>query len=310
MDIDLTDTSASKINAALLEARRRAGAGATGAVLTLVIVTDEQGAYDAIRAAVDAGREHPSRMLVVIARAGRGGRAAARLDAEIRTPSERAAGEIVIMRLYGELAQHAESVVLPLLLPESPVVTWWPSACPEKPGADPLGGLSQRRITDAASCDQPLAELARRAATYCPGDTDLSWTRLTTWRTMLAAALDAPYDPITRAVVAAEADNPSAELLAGWLRWRLGIDVDVETSEGPGITLARLVTESGDIVMDRPDGRLAVLSRPNSPPRSVALPRRETAELLAEELRRLDPDDIYEEALHHLRLAQPVAAGS
>jgi hypothetical protein len=32
----------------------------------------------------------------------------------------------------------------------------------------------------------------------------------------------------------------------------------------------------------------------------VALPRRELAELLAEELRRLDPDDVYGEVLSHV----------
>jgi hypothetical protein len=47
MNIDLTGTTSGEINAALLDARRRAGNPATGAVLTLVIVTDEQGHYDA-----------------------------------------------------------------------------------------------------------------------------------------------------------------------------------------------------------------------------------------------------------------------
>ena len=32
----------------------------------------------------------------------------------------------------------------------------------------------------------------------------------------------------------------------------------------------------------------------------VALHRRDTAELLAEELRRLDPDEVYAETLHHV----------
>jgi hypothetical protein len=48
-----------------------------------------------------------------------------------------------------------------------------------------------------------------------------------------------------------------------------------------------------EIVLCRPDGVLAELNLPGGPVRPVALRRRETAELLAEELRRLDPDEIY-----------------
>ena len=42
---------------------------------------------------------------------------------------------------------------------------------------------------------------------------------------------------------------------------------------------------------------MATLTRPGQPDRHVALQRRDIAELLAEELRRLDPDEIYGEAL-------------
>ena len=68
-------------------------------------------------------------------------------------------------------------------------------------------------------------------------------------------------------------------------------------SEGPGITEVRLTTSEGDIQVSRSDGVTAVLSRPGAPDSRVALPRRELAELLAEELRRLDPDEVYGEVL-------------
>ena len=50
-------------------------------------------------------------------------------------------------------------------------------------------------------------------------------------------------------------------------------------------------------VLDRADGSLATLSIQGQPDRAVALKRRETSELIAEELRRLDPDDTYAAAL-------------
>jgi glucose-6-phosphate dehydrogenase assembly protein OpcA len=68
-------------------------------------------------------------------------------------------------------------------------------------------------------------------------------------------------------------------------------------SDGPGITEVRLTTTAGDIVLSRPDGRLAHLSRPGQPEREVALHQRDTVEILSEEMRRLDPDEVYGEVL-------------
>lgn len=59
MKIDLTDTTASKINKALVRGRRAIGTPAVGMVLTMVIVTDEENAYDALKAAEEASHEHP-----------------------------------------------------------------------------------------------------------------------------------------------------------------------------------------------------------------------------------------------------------
>jgi glucose-6-phosphate dehydrogenase assembly protein OpcA len=295
MKIDLTDTTSSKINAGLIQARRAIGTPAVGMVLTLVIVTDEGSAYDALKAAHEASREHPSRILVVIKRPGRSprDRALARLDAEVVVGDEAGTGETVVLRMHGELANHAESVVLPLLLPDAPAVCWWPDKSPENAAEDPLGRLAARRITDSAAAEDPVGSLGLRAETYAPGDTDLAWTRITPWRSMLAAALDQRHGKIERAAVEGESYNPSAELLALWLADRLGVPVERKVSGGPGLTAVRLYTSEGDICLDRPEGGLAELAVPGQPDRHVALKRRETAELIAEELRRLDPDDIY-----------------
>ncbi|WP_329498815.1 glucose-6-phosphate dehydrogenase assembly protein OpcA [Kitasatospora herbaricolor] len=295
MRTDLTDTTSSKINAALMDARRAGGAGAAGMVLTLVIVTDEGSAYDALKAANDASREHPSRTLAVIKRAGRSPRARAetRLDAEILVGSDAGSGETVVLRMHGELAAHAQSVVLPLLLPDAPVVVWWPENSPAHPAQDPLGSIAQRRITDAVTAESPVGQLAQRAQSYTPGDTDLAWTRITGWRSMLAAALDQRPAKVTAAVVEGESYNPSVELLGLWLHTRLHVPVERVVTGGPGITSVTLRTKDGDITLDRPDGLMGTLSMPGAPDRQVALKRRETSELIAEELRRLDPDDIY-----------------
>ncbi|WP_133910239.1 glucose-6-phosphate dehydrogenase assembly protein OpcA [Streptomyces sp. NBC_00582] len=299
MKIDLTDTTASKINKALVQGRRAIGTPAVGMVLTLVIVTDEENAYDALKAANDASREHPSRTLVVIRRVSRTprDRTQSRLDAEVRVGADAGTGETVVLRLYGEVSDHAQSVVLPLLLPDAPVVVWWPVNAPLDPAADPLGALAQRRVTDTYACEQPVRELGARSDTYTPGDTDLSWTRITPWRSMLAAALDQVTCEVQSVEVEGEEFNPSCELLAMWLADRLDVPVRRSLSSGPGLTAVRMATSSGPITLDRADGSLATLSIEGQPDRAVALKRRDTAELIAEELRRLDPDDTYASAL-------------
>jgi glucose-6-phosphate dehydrogenase assembly protein OpcA len=305
MPIDMTETTTGAIHDALTEARHRLGGPALGMVLTLIIVTDESAQYDAVRAASQAGREHPSRVLGVIARNPSG---RSRLDAEIRL-GENGPGETLLLRMHGPLGQHADSVVAPLILPDTPVVTWWPGQAPAIPSADPLGALAQRRVTDAAASDKPRQMLTALASGYRPGDTDLSWTRATSWRSLLAATLDQPYAEMTSGSVSAEQNNPSADLIATWLAGRLGIPVAREVSGGPGITEVSFVTAAGDITLSRPDGRTATLSKPGQPDRRVALHRRETAELLAEELRRLDPDEVYAEALARFAI-YPIDVGA
>ncbi|WP_329113022.1 glucose-6-phosphate dehydrogenase assembly protein OpcA [Streptomyces sp. NBC_01353] len=307
MKIDLTDTTSSKINKAIVEGRRAVGTPAVGMVLTLVIVTDEENAYDALKSANEASREHPARTLVVIKRHARspGGRHETRLDAEVRVGSDAGSGETVLLRLHGELGARADSVVLPLLLPDAPVVVWWPAQAPDVPSTDPLGRLAQRRITDAYAVEDPLAALAVRAASYAPGDTDLAWTRLTPWRSMLAAALDQARATVVSAAVESEPDNPSAELLARWFEDRLRVPVERVASEGPVVTAVRLGTPDGEIVIDRPEGPVAMLSIPGQPSRVLALKVRTTAELIAEELRRLDPDVTYASALRTQAPAAP-----
>jgi glucose-6-phosphate dehydrogenase assembly protein OpcA len=295
MIITLDDTSSAMVSAALLRARRSAGSPAQGLVLTLIVVCDESEFVDALEASMAAGREHPSRILLVVSSGGRH----AGLDAEVHI-GEGTPGEVVVIRMRGAVANHPASVVRPLLLPDSPVVIWWPGKPPADQSADELAKLTSRRLTDAAAAQRPLAALKARAKDYSPGDTDLSWTRLTPWRALLAAALDQYPTAVTSAGVEAEKSNPSADLLEAWLHSRLKVDVKRSVSGGPGVTAARLGTDSGEIAITRLDGLLAAYVVPGQPERRVALKRRDTTELISEELRRMDADLVYEETLKAL----------
>jgi glucose-6-phosphate dehydrogenase assembly protein OpcA len=286
----LENTDASQIAAALLQARRAAGSPAMGMVLTLVIVVPEEDAEHALAAAREASKEHPARLLGVIL-GSVSGRSV--ITAEVRTRNG-SAGEQALIRLSGEVTRHPESVVLPLLLPDSPVVVWWPTKAPIAPAEDPIGELGSRRITDAAQVPTGRAKaMLAQCASYAPGNTDLAWTRITTWRALLAAALDQVDSKVTGISVTAERISPSADLLSAWLADRLRAQVTRKHSNGPGITEVTLTTRAGDIRIARGDGREATLTVPGQPDRPMALRRRDIPELLAEELRRLDPDDVY-----------------
>ena len=288
--IELTDTNSSRIAAEFVRARTRAGSPAMGMVMTLIIVVDEDDAEAAMDSARRASHEHPARVLGVILGDGRG---AAVVNAQVGTGSGWT-GETALIRLRGEVVKHPESVVLPLLLPDSPVAIWWPNNAPDDPAADPLGALAQRRITDAASTTTRRTKaIHTQCASYSKGNTDLAWTRITPWRALLAAALDQHRLKVRAASVASEKVSPSADLLAAWLSDRLRVDVARSTSDGPGITEVVLETAVGPIRISRPDGKLATFSSPGRPDRPVALKRRTLPALLAEELRRLDEDDVY-----------------
>ncbi len=291
MIIELKNTTTREVASELLRARRNVGS-ASGMVLTLLVVSDEDHRDDALQAARASATAHPSRVIVVTYAEG-----APQLDAEIQV-GEGIPGDLLALTMTGELAEHAGSVLLPLLLPDSPTIVWWPHDAPDHPSEDPVGRLADRRITDAASAENPREALITRARNHTAGDTDLTWTRLTRWRALLAAALDQYPRPITGALVRSAPDNAPATLLMAWLEEKLGVEVINEECDQPGVTEVRLTTEDGDIVINRGNSdSIALYNVPGQPERKVALRRRPLTDLLTEELQRMDADDVFEAAV-------------
>ena len=309
MIIDLPDTTASQVSKTLVRIRDEAGAVALGRVLTLIISSEIGDEEDVIVAANEASREHPMRIIVVSTDADD---SIARLDAEIRLGGDAGASEVIVLRAHGGTAHDLRGLVTGLLLPDAPVVTWWPGQCPECVGDTSLGKLAQRRITDAAAASDPTESLRRVAAGYQPGDTDFAWTRLTKWRSQLAATLDQPpYDAVQRAEVAGAVDSPSTVLLAAWLELRLQVPVTIDVADGnPSTGIHRVVLhrESGPISLERTSPTVVELRQPGQPTHELSLPRPGLRECLAEELRRLDPDDEFGAVLENgLRAVETVA---
>ena len=200
--------------------------------------------------------------------------------------------------MYGRLALHAESVVMPLLVPDVPVVTWWHGEPPAEIATDFLGVVADRRITDCAQAVDPIEALRERARDYSPGDTDLAWTRITPWRTLVAGAFDTTEARVTEATVVAPRRDPTAALMQGWLAARLGIQPQWQhTDDHPRMRQVQLRCANGDeLTLTRDDG-MATFRRTGQDDRMLPLVRRPLGDELAEELRRLDADQVYAEAL-------------
>lgn len=299
----LWDTKGSEVVKKLAAERRSAGGVASGLALTLVVVVDDARVRQVEDAATIAASAHPCRLLVVCRGPVPGPDATTinakdRLDAEIIVGGRLGPCEAVVMRMHGRLALHAESVVMPLLAPDVPVVTWWHGPPPDKLAFDPLGVVAERRVTDITQCADPGTALLLRAEDYAPGDTDLAWTRLTGWRTLLAGALDTGNPEVVEVTVTGSAYEPTTALMRGWLTARLGIPTTIK--------VARTLSEVGMLLADgvwinlrdQGDGT-ALLSRTGVRDRVLPLVKRPLGEELAEELRRLDPDQLYGSALEN-----------
>ena len=294
MIVDLPETSTGEVSKRLTALLDEAGAVNLGRVLTLVIAPESETLLEeSIEAANAASHEHPSRVIVVTT--GDADAAEARLDAQLRVGGDSGAGEVVVLRLSGPLAGHDGSVVIPFLLPDIPVVVWWPDVAPAVPAQDPLGQLAIRRITDATNGVDPLSAIRSRLPGYTPGDTDLAWSRITYWRALLTSAIDQPpHEPISSAVVSGLKDEPALDILAGWLASR----IDGPVRRVVGELKVELERPTETVTLRRPQkGLTATLSRTGKPDALVPLQRRDVPECLAEDLRRLDPDVIYFSAL-------------
>ncbi|MEP7019917.1 MAG: glucose-6-phosphate dehydrogenase assembly protein OpcA [Pseudonocardiales bacterium] len=291
----LWDTTGAAVVRALAAERRSGGAVTSGNALTLVIVVNEKDVAAAEEAATIAASKHPMRMLMVIRR--QIDAPVPRLDAEVLMGGRLGPGEAVILRMHGRLALHAESVTLPLLAPDAPVVTWWHGTPPDRIAYDPLGVFAERRITDVCRTAEPVPALTKRANDYAAGDTDLAWTRITGWRAALASAYDGAHEAATTASIEGDDNDPSALLLAGWLSSKLGCHVPVNKVSGTAIESATIGFASAASIQAFRDGSRLVLRREGQQDSIAPFPERTLGELLAEELRHLDADEVYADAL-------------
>ena len=295
MIITLKNTTSAEVASRIVELRDERGSAALSRVLTLLIcVPDMIDVDNAIEISDAVSREHPCRVIVIVEPESTEG--TARLNAQIRVGDAAGLSDIIILEPRGEAASNIDSLVMPLLQSDTPVVTYWPVTPPANPGEHPLGRLAAKRITDSRATPCPMDTLSALSTVYTPGDTDLAWAGVTLWRALLAAVAE-DFDRLPSSIrVAGNATHPSPFLVAAWLHHQLGVPVervvDPETltitditfffDDDTTVSLSRSATSS-----------VARLSRPGLEDRSVNLARRSVQDSLMEDLRRLDPDVYY-----------------
>jgi hypothetical protein len=191
---------------------------------------------------------HPSRTLLLFPEpeAEDGLAARALLECyEVPFSDRHLCNEIAELRLRGARADAPASIVLPLLLPDLPVFLRWRGR-PDFGSTvfAQLADVVDRLVVDSSEWpDVPgayaeLAEAFDRVAV-----SDIAWRRTLPWRRALAQAWPELPDRLT---------GPPAEtaLVAGWLRSRAGVEVEVERADELPVSDSR---DPSDLLSDELD---------------------------------------------------------
>lgn len=235
-----------------LERQRSRGGNGTGAVVrasvaNLVVVTPNRAAGQRALAAVEElGSRAPSRCVVLIAEPPEG-RQGVRSWARVVNRRPATGPEVVWEEVVVQTnvhPSHLTAVVLPLLLSELPVFTWWEGTPPfHQQVFDELTSVTDRLIVDSAAFTDPVADLRRLTGVVAvvePAVTDCVWGRLTPWRELLAAPFGGPaLRPALDRVrwLRVDAVEPTAGLeLVGWFASRLGWELDRAHEAGDVLT--------------------------------------------------------------------------
>lgn len=225
--------SVAEIEAALVDLRyRHAHEGEPDlrtSVLTHIAWVPPEWQEAATETLAGLGERHPSRTLLLFPRPEGGDEVQARVLLEcydVAGLEQHLCSEVVELRLRGIRAEAPASIVVPLLLPDLPVFLRWRGR-PDF-ASDVFGQMAEvvdRLVVDSSEWpDVPgayreLAELFERIVV-----SDIAWRRTQGWRRTLARA----YPELPDRLVGPPAETA---LVAGWLRSRAGVDVEVERAD-------------------------------------------------------------------------------
>lgn len=293
----MENTTSAAIFKRLAQLTEEAAIPAAGRVLNLIaVVAQESQVQPAIELCSAASVEHPCRVIVVVSSEEAVCRG---LDATLYYGTSMGASDVIVLHTGSCAAESLDTLVIPLLIADTPVVCFWPFDAPVSPATHPLGKIASRRITDSRRLATPFDSLRQLAENYAPGDTDLSWAAVTRWRGLVAAMVDeAQVSHFDKVRVVGNPQHTAPYLLAKWLQLKLG--VQIEFVQAPVKTLESVALFSNGSVFElsrADDSSVAVMRRPGLTDTTVNLPRRHDHDALMEDLRLLDEDPLYQEVL-------------
>jgi glucose-6-phosphate dehydrogenase assembly protein OpcA len=316
-------------------------------ILTLVVIARGEAEITHARTTLHSlVRVLPSRVILVGIRSDREHlRAQVSAHCSFSSSDQASCYELIEIETGQENLRAIPSILTQLEISDLPTFIWWIGPVDlSSPEFSRISGAAQRVIIDSARFNHPLESMSHYAEYMARNHgnlagTDLTWTRLLTWRELLAQSFDNPeaqamlsslqrvdmtYDP------GYEAD---ALLTAGWLASRLGWEPDAasETRDtitfsvcdqnrrivrfnlteiagaGIGLRSVRLVSHSGRqssrVTVRRIDRlRAAVLIEMTSAPRQQRVVQcidNTDDQVLGTELLQFSRDYVYEHALNH-----------
>ncbi len=218
--------------------REQAGARPGGEPLLLartlnLIVYSPDAPHEEIPALLDPlVVEHPARVIAIHPAPGKSAHAwisTAHMHAV--APGRCIGRELITIECGPEAHRKLRSLVLPLLVADTPVYLWWRG----RPGFgadlfEDLASAADRVIIDSDALASPVDDLARLASAVPQigkAVTDLAWARLTAWRQLAAQFFESPatssYLPRVRSMVVEYGGELPAHalLLTAWLASRL-----------------------------------------------------------------------------------------
>jgi glucose-6-phosphate dehydrogenase assembly protein OpcA len=244
-------------------------------VMTHIAWVPEEWVEAAEDVLVGLAERHPSRTIVLFPQSrGEGLEGKVDSDSFLMNEGLTVCTDTIRIRLCGTSAEHPATVVEPLLVSDLPVFLRWRGLPPFGDSAfQELIEVADRLIVDSTEWPGLPKPYARMAEVFDRvAVSDIAWARTSRWRPMLASLWPAIADVERIKVTGTEAQ---AQLLAGWLRSRLGRPISLEHEP------------SNKLVGVELDGQPAPF-----PPGDPPLP----ADLLSDELDKLSRDPVYEAA--------------
>lgn len=302
-------------------------------LLNFVVICDSADAQDRVTAVLGKlTAAYPSRAIVVVAQPEA---PQPELSAAISAHCHPAGGgrkqvccEQITIHATGPRVASVASAVLSLLEADLPTILWWPGNFLEQPVLfAQLSTVADRLLFDTSQWSNPWQHLpALRHSRICHphcGWADLSWTRLSAWRELVAEVFDEPLaQPELARLSSVEIVHGGgagaawrAELLSAWLaaqlgwspaQWAARVQQREERASDPGTAqgLRRVILRSAaaEIAIVKNRNEQAVTTTVTTPtacglPRRRALWPTDEPALLSEELDRPQRQDLYQRAL-------------